>query len=67
MLKPLSRNHRISVQLLGSGFAAVHLADYEDMGWDTDVVQTGIGRYETREEAEVEAEEWALSEGMRYE
>lgn len=29
---------------------AIMLADYEDMNWNTDIAQTGIGRYKTREE-----------------
>lgn len=62
-----SRNHRISVALLGSGWAALHLADYEDMGWNTDVVQTGLGRYPQRTEAEQEARDWADSEELPLE
>lgn len=62
--KERSRNHRITVMLLGSGFAAVQLADYEDMGWSPDVVQTGIGRYSTREQAEREARSWAKAEQL---
>ena len=59
-----SRNPRITVQLLGSGYAAVYLADYEDMGWATDVVQTGVGRYRTWKEAEAEARSWSESDGI---
>lgn len=62
-----SRNHRIVVSLLGSGYAALHVADYEDMDWGTDIVDTGIGRYKTRKEAEQEAEMWAEAEELRYE
>jgi hypothetical protein len=65
--KPGVRNFRIRVMLLGSGFSAVMLADYEDMDWNTDIVQTGIGRYKTREMAEIEAKDWARSEQIPYE
>lgn len=61
-----SRNPFITVKLLGSGYAAVMFAEYEDMEWNLDVVQTGIGRYKTREEAEVEAKAWAFAEGILY-
>ncbi len=49
-----------------SGYFAVYVAEYEDMNWGVDVVQTGIGRYKTFDEAEEEAKEWALSEGIPY-
>jgi hypothetical protein len=62
----VARNHRIVVSLLGSGFAALMLADYEDMNWNTDVVQTGIGRYKTREEAALEAKSWAEEEDVPF-
>jgi hypothetical protein len=61
-----SRNYRITVMLLGSGYAAVMLADYEDMDWNTDVVSTGIGRYRTREEAEQDAKSWAKAVEIPY-
>lgn len=59
-----SRNHRLTVGLLGSGWAAIELADYEDMDWGTDVTRTGIGRYKTREEAIKEAECWSGSDQL---
>lgn len=65
-MSEVSRNPRIVVMLLGSGYAAVYLADYADMAWATDVWNTGIGRYKTREEAAVEAQEWAEAEGIPY-
>ena len=51
----------ITVSLLGSGYAALH------MTWDSeaqfyDVQQTGIGRYETRDKAETEARSWSISD-----
>jgi hypothetical protein len=59
-------NHRITVSLLGSGYAAIHLVDVteEGRGTYTDVQQTGFGRYATREEAEREASDWAEAEEM---
>lgn len=59
-----ARNFRITVGLLGSGYAAIMLADYEDMDWNTDVENTGIGRYATKEEAIEEAKHWAEDEGI---
>jgi len=64
-----SRNHRITTQMLGSGMAAVHLADFEDIGWNTDVVQTGLGRYrgkDATQRARNEAKSWAEAEGIPY-
>lgn len=54
------------VAKLGSGWAAVMLADYEDMDWGTDVVNTGIGRYATKQEAVEEAKPWAEDEGIPF-
>jgi hypothetical protein len=35
--------------------------------WDEDgPIQTGFGSYQTAEEAEVEAREWALAEELEY-
>ena len=65
--KEKSRNHRIGVIPGGSGFMAVRLADYEDMDWATDIVQTGEGRYLTREQALEEAKEWAEAEELPLE
>lgn len=61
------RNHRISVTHGGSGYFAVMLADYADMQWGTDIVQTGIGRFKTRAEAVEEAQTWAKAENMQCE
>lgn len=60
----ISRNHFITVQLLGSGYAAVELAEYEDMEWNLDVVNTGLGRYRTIEQAGREARSWAEAEEL---
>lgn len=62
-----ARNFRITVMELGSGWAAVMIADYEDMGWGPDVVQTGFGRYTTRDEAEQEALDWSQMEEVPLE
>lgn len=56
-------NSRITVIKLGSGWAAAHVADYEGV---TDVVETGVGRYRTEEEAKDEAMDWAEAEGLPY-
>lgn len=51
-----------------SGFFAVHmwLNEEEDFGPFWEPYVTGMGRYATREEAEVEAIEWAENTGMEY-
>jgi hypothetical protein len=51
-----------------SGFFAVHmwLNQEEDCGDFWEPYDSGIGRYATREEAEVEARQWAEMEGMEY-
>ncbi len=60
-------NHRLTVSLLGSGYAAVHLVDVTDEhGTYTDVQQTGIGRYVSREEAVVEARMWSKSDDIPF-
>lgn len=67
MVETLS-NHRLTVSLLGSGYAAVHLVDVTDKnGTYTDVQQTGIGRYATRKEAVVEARMWSQSDDIPFE
>lgn len=62
-----SRNWGVSVSLLGSGYAAIQTAEFNDdgtpEGWYYDVWQTGIGRYATYLEALVEAEFWATDMG----
>lgn len=59
----------MTAQLLGSGYAAVHMVRVEEEGrgsyWD--VQQTGIGRYATLEEAKAEARDWAVSDGIPLE
>lgn len=61
-------NPRITVMLLGSGFAAVQLVDVEDKhGKYTDVQQTGIGRYAKRDKAVIEAKQWAKAEELPLE
>lgn len=53
----------ITVSLLGSGYAAIHMRWYDDMN-GYDVQQTGIGRYRTREAATTEAIVWAQSDNI---
>ncbi len=50
----------ITVALIGSGFAALHMRYYDDIQ-DFDVEQTGIGRYRTYKEAVIEARIWSES------
>lgn len=56
----------ISVEELGSGWAAVHrvlVAEHDDIQnayWD--IQQTGVGRYRTRTEALQEAVNWSESD-----
>ncbi len=60
-----SRNHKISISSGMSGFYAIEIAEYHDEitgGWYLDCVQTGIGRYQTKEEAIEEGKEWALAD-----
>lgn len=60
-------NSRITVSLLGSGYAAIHLVDVTDeYGTYTDVQQTGIGRYKTSKEAIVEARMWSKSDEIPF-
>lgn len=56
-------NHRIEVGNGMSGYYAMLIADY---GFYPECIQTGIGRYDTAEEAAVEGREWAKSENIRY-
>ena len=60
------RNFRISTTQGMSGHFAVKLADYEDMDWNTDVVQSGVGRYKTKVDAEKEALSWANEEKIPF-
>lgn len=55
----------ISTYLYGSGYGAIHLRWYADInGYDCE--QTGIGRYDTLDEAIKEAKEWAEAEEIEY-
>lgn len=51
----------ITVALLGSGYAAIHMRWYADMN-GYDIQQTGIGRFATREAANIEARGWSQSD-----
>ena len=53
------RNTRISISKGMCGYYAVLLSDFEDMGWETDIIQSGIGRYSEIEGAISEAKEWS--------
>ena len=56
---------RMTVSLLGSGYAAIHMVLVRDESGDYwDVQQTGCGRYKTAEEAGVEARQWSESDGI---
>lgn len=65
-----SRNHYITVTQGMSGYFAVMRAEYQDDPdkdeWFEDNTQTGIGRYKTSKEAEIEAKHWAKDEGVPY-
>lgn len=62
-----SRNHKITIGYGMSGYFAVHVAEYEDIGWNIDNVQTGVGRYRNREEAIKEGKDWAKAESLPFE
>lgn len=69
MMAEFIKDNRITVQLLGSGYAAVHMvlvAD-DELGEYWDVQQTGIGRYATHAEAEREAISWSKSDEIPME
>lgn len=57
-------DEKMTVMLLGSGYAAVHMVLVKDakLGEYWDAQQTGIGRYRTREEALKEALSWSHTE-----
>lgn len=67
-MKERVSNHRLITSRLGSGWAAVLLVDVhvEGRGTYTDVQQTGIGRYATKEEADEEARQWAEVEELPW-
>jgi hypothetical protein len=56
-------NFRLNVTSGMSGWFAVLLVDVTDeRGTYTDIQQTGVGRYRTRQEAVKEATSWSLSD-----
>lgn len=57
----------MTVQQLGSGWAAVLMCTVTRSDGSTypDVQDTGMGRYSTREEAVIEAKDWAKMEGIK--
>jgi len=67
MAQANSSNSVMTVQLLGSGWAAVQMwLNKEDIPGEEfwEPWNTGFGRYATRDEALVEAEAWAKDEGL---
>ena len=56
----------IDTMLLGSGWAAVHMVEIQDdrLGIYSDVQQSGIGRYATRDEAILEARHWSETDAI---
>lgn len=66
--KETCHNPRLTVQLLGSGYAAVELVDVHIDGKFAyiDVWNTGFGRYKTFNEAEIEAKQWSESDEIPY-
>ena len=61
--------HFVTVTEGMSGFFAVHmwLNEEEDFGPFWEPYESGFGRYGTREEALVEAKQWALELELPYE
>lgn len=51
----------ITVALLGSGYAAIHMRWDADMN-GYDVQQTGLGRFAMKQGAIIEATDWARSD-----
>ena len=49
-----------------SGYFAVLMTWNDEFDGFYEPYQTGVGRYETKEEAEVEAKQWAEEEGVEY-
>lgn len=64
-LRPDSHPDYITVDLLGSGWAAIHMT-WDKGGGFYDVQQTGIGRHPTRARALVEARSWARNEEIQF-
>ena len=64
----LTSKNFITVTQGMSGWFAVHmwLNEEEDFGPFWEPYDTGIGRYATREAAELEARQWAEETGMDY-
>lgn len=64
---PVPGEHWLTVMLLGSGYAAVEMwmCDCEpDLGPFPEPYNTGFGRYRTRRDAELEAEQWSESDEL---
>ena len=68
--QPVPRNGKhppyITTTRGGSGDFSVLLWWNPDMGGFYEPWDTGVGRYATREEAEVWAKQWAEAEGLEY-
>lgn len=64
-LKP--GDHFLTVQLLGSGYAAVEMwinNEEADLGPFPEPYNTGFGRYDNKEDAYREMRDWAESDGI---
>lgn len=62
---PIPGEHWLTVQLLGSGYAAVEMwmnGEEPDLGPFPEPWNTGFGRYRTKAEAVVEAKQWSESD-----
>jgi hypothetical protein len=59
----------ITVSLLGSGYAALHMGWFRDKDGNEypDCINTGIGRYKDRKKAEIEARSWSKSDEIPLE
>lgn len=59
----------ITIICMGSGFGAAHVGIFieDELGGEyPDIIQTGIGRFKTSEEAKPEAEWWAKAEEIEF-
>lgn len=48
------------------GWKAIQVWWNPDLGGFWEPYQTGFGQYDTKAEAEVEAREWAIDEGLEF-
>ena len=66
MSKEICKKSWITIMFGGAGYFAAHVGIFinADVGEYQDVIQTGIGRYQSRLAATVEARHWAELEGI---